>query len=170
MKLTCGLFALVCLCVGLSDWMSVCLCLSVSLSDSVYLLVCLTDYRSIGLFFCWSVCLSSNCLKVCLTDCRSFCWSVCPLVCLTDCLSVCRSLSDWLPVYWSVFRLVCLSVWRSVWLTVYLCNFHLILHRTRMAEMSFVMKAISTLLSSLKRAVKENPTVGKCLPPLVHFC
>lgn len=33
--------------------------------------------------------------------------------------------------------------------------------RTRMAEMSFVMKAISTLLSSLKRAVKENPTVGK---------
>ena len=33
-----------------------------------------------------------------------------------------------------------------------------------MAEMSFVMKAISTLLSSLKRAVKENPTVGKSLP------
>jgi len=33
------------------------------------------------------------------------------------------------------------------------------LPRTRMAEMSFVMKAISTLLSSLKRAVKENPTV-----------
>ena len=30
-----------------------------------------------------------------------------------------------------------------------------------MAEMSFVMKAISTLLSSLKRAVKENPTVGE---------
>ena len=34
-----------------------------------------------------------------------------------------------------------------------------------MAEMSFVMKAISTLLSSLKRAVKENPTVGRCLRP-----
>lgn len=49
---------------------------------------------------------------------------------------------------------------------MYLCFFHLILHRTRMAEMSFVMKAISTLLSSLKRAVKENPTVGKC----PHHC
>ncbi|PFX29349.1 Protein MON2-like [Stylophora pistillata] len=33
------------------------------------------------------------------------------------------------------------------------------LPRTRMAEMSFVMKAISTLLASLKRAVRENPTV-----------
>lgn len=33
------------------------------------------------------------------------------------------------------------------------------LPRTRMAEMSFVMKAISTLLSSLKRAVQENPAV-----------
>lgn len=33
------------------------------------------------------------------------------------------------------------------------------LPRTRMAEMSFVMKAISTLLSSLKRAVQEKPSV-----------
>ena len=30
-----------------------------------------------------------------------------------------------------------------------------------MAEMSFVIKAISTLLSSLKRAVLEKPSVGK---------
>ena len=31
-----------------------------------------------------------------------------------------------------------------------------------------MMKAISTLLSSLKRAVKENPTVGKYCPPLPY--
>ena len=38
-----------------------------------------------------------------------------------------------------------------------------------MAEMSFVMKAISTLVSSMKRAVKENPTVGMLLASYLFF-
>ena len=35
--------------------------------------------------------------------------------------------------------------------------------------MSFVMKAISTLVSSMKRAVKENPTVGMLLASYLFF-
>ena len=35
--------------------------------------------------------------------------------------------------------------------------------------MSFVMKAISTLVSSMKRAVKENPTVGMLLANYLFF-
>ena len=38
-----------------------------------------------------------------------------------------------------------------------------------MAEMSFVMKAISTLVSSMKRAVEENPTVGMLLASYLFF-
>ena len=38
--------------------------------------------------------------------------------------------------------------------------------RTRMSEMSFVMKAISTLLASLKTAVRGNPKVGECTEEL----
>ena len=32
-----------------------------------------------------------------------------------------------------------------------------------MAEISFVMKAISTLVASLKKASSENPRVGECI-------
>ena len=38
-----------------------------------------------------------------------------------------------------------------------------------MAEMSFAIKAISTLVSSMKRAVRENPTVGMFFDNYLFF-